>query len=366
MELKLSDMRKIALGGVDTITTAIALSLKRSGFKGAIYGVDNSSVVTQAWNNGCVTDGGTDWHEALRHCRLVVLSRNTPDPIERLTTILELAEPNTIILDATAVKGHEEAAMESSGRKDVHYVGFHLVNEPKHETTENKPSHFFFDGKAIVLTPHVRADYPAYKVMEAVLQSVGATVIAMSPQAFHERLAMLDFVPDLLEFLELEAVLASTSAEKISAEYLGSRLHDRLKRLAGLHETSWHESLLGTRTHVDSLLANIQLSIQTLREDLLNATFKERVTAVLAKGDYLQKQAIDANRDEIIVMTSGDPKVMERIAKLLAESRVVVSKLELMQGKTDGAYKIRLDSEANRNKAASLLKAAGIKVEFKD
>ncbi|MBL0063400.1 MAG: hypothetical protein IPP40_18440 [bacterium] len=58
--------------------------------------------------------------------------------------------------------------------------------------------------------------------------------------------------------------------------------------------------------------------------------------------------------------------MMQHIAKLLAESRVVVSKLELMQGKTDGAYKIRLDSEASRNKAASLLKAAGIKVEFKD
>lgn len=366
MDPKLSEIRKIALGGVDTITSAISLALKRAGFKGAAYGIDETSVVAHAWNNGSVTDGGPDWQEGLKHSNLIVLSREAKDCKTRLALALELAEPNAIILDASNVKGHEEDIVKASGRTDVFHVGFHLLNEQHVDLTNMKMSHFFFDGKTIILTPRSRTDLPYYKMLAIAFESVSAKVIPMYPQAFHERLAMLDYVPDLLEFLELEAVLASTSPDKISAEYLGNRLYERLKRLAELHHTSWHESLLGTRPYIDSLLANIQLSIQTVREDLLAATFKDRVASVLAKGDYLRRQTIDAASDEIIVETNGDSLVMQRIAKLLSESRVVVTKLEELKSNSDGQYKLRLESKEHRNKAVTLLKSAGIKVEFKD
>ena len=363
---KLNDLRKIALGGVDSITSAIVLSLKRAGFKGALYGVDSAAVITQAWNNGCVTDGGTEWKDALPNCKLVVLSRQSRNFRARLAKVLELAEPDTIILDASSVKGYAEDVIVASGREDIRHIGFFLVHEQDHANEDTKPSHFFFDGKTIILTPRSRTDLAAFKMLSTAFDTCGAKVIPMYPQAFYERLAMLDFVPDLLEFLELEAVLASTSADKITAEHLGQRLYARLKRLAELHQSAWHDSLIGTRSQIDCLLANIQLSIQTVREDLLAGSFEARVASVLAKGDYLHQQTIEAASDEIVVATKGDSQIMQRIARLLSESCVVVTKLEELKQDSEGTYKLRLESKEHRNKAVSLLKSAGIKVEFKD
>ncbi|MBL0063399.1 MAG: hypothetical protein IPP40_18435 [bacterium] len=200
--------------------------MKRSGFKGAICGVDNSSTITQAWNNGCVTDGRNRLENALANCKLVVLhavTRFNPAPNCEYWSLPNL---NTIILDATAVKGHGEATMDcSSGREDIRS----LCRIPPCKRTRPRDDRrqtiaFFFDGKAIILTPHSRRLPCLQGVGGLRSRSFGARVIAMDPQAFHDGLRCLTSCL-ICEFLELKQFSPVQVQRRFLRNIWASRLH---------------------------------------------------------------------------------------------------------------------------------------------
>ncbi len=366
MDYTFTDLRKVCLVGVDTITSAFALSIKRAGYSRIIYGVDEPSQVKYALACGSATEGGQSYQVGLRGSNLIVLSRICREPAERLANILEAADPHSIVLDSSAVKGHEEAVFEASGRKNVHYVGFHIVQDQLRDPSELNPSQFFFDSKAVILSPRNRKDYPAYKMIAKILESSGAKAIAMSPQDFRKRIATLEFMPDMLDFLALEAVMQGSPEEKIPVDYLGERLIKRLKRFAGLNGSSWCEAVAGTQDHLDELLELIEASLKSLRQDIHHGKLKERVNAVLEQGEYVQQEDTSTSDRELIVITGGVTSVKQKIAMALVGARISLGNLEELRGKTNGAYKLRLDNVAERDRATEALRAAGIEVELTD
>ncbi|MCB1060848.1 MAG: prephenate dehydrogenase/arogenate dehydrogenase family protein [Calditrichaeota bacterium] len=366
METKLKNLSKITLGGIDTITSAISLALKRAGYRGAIYGIDEPDSVSYGWRRGCITDGGGDCHVGMKGSELIVLSREGGDPRDRLATLLELAEPGSIVLDATRVKGHEDSVFESNGRTDVHHVGFHVVQDILRDEPGATPSDFYFDGKSIILTPRVKADYPAYRMFAEIFELVGAQVIAMSPNDFRDRYSLLEVIPDLLNLLQLEEVFRSMSAEEVSGDFLGSRVVGRVRRLRNLQDKAWCESFIGTSEFVTKHLANIESSIASLRNSLSEQTVRAKANEVIRKSSHI---AADVKPDcccEVIVTTAGDVSVKQKIARALAESQVVIKKLEEMSGTNGEAFKLQMNNEADRKKAVQSLRAAGIKIELTD
>lgn len=363
MHSQLSDLRRICLWGLDPVAASIGLAIRRSGFHGTIYGVDDTNAVKRAWTHGCINDGGANSQVGIKNADLVILSRYCTNPRDRLAEALDTAQPDCILLETSAVKGHETVVFESSTRNDVHYIGFHMVQDDPALTVACNPSPFFLESKAIILTPRIRADYPAYKILAGAFENSGATVIAMSPQAFHERVALMDFVPDLLDFVELEVALMSNRDDKITPEYLGIRLKERLDRLADLHQSSWHDAIVGTRDAVDQQLAVVEQAIQSIRENLRAGSLRNRVASLLVQAEYLQGQGSPAGDLELVVVTGGDPKTMERISKALAEAHVNIEKIEQLRGETNGAYKLIMPDVEACSRAASALKAAGIDTE---
>jgi len=363
MIAQLSDIRRVCLLGLDPVVASLSMILKRSGFRGQVYGVDDTALVKQAWQHGCINDGGTNAAAGIKSAELIILSRSCANPRDRLAEALDQAQPDSIILEASTVKGHETVVFESSSRTDVHYVGFHMVQDDPALLNSCNPSPFFFESKAIILTPRIRADYPAYKILADALEKAGGTVIAMSPQAFHERVALMEFIPDLMDFLELEVALTSSTDDKITSEYLTTRLKDRLFRMVDLHESSWHDALNGTRHAVDKQLQAVEEAVKSLRNDIRTGNLKNRVASLLVQAEHLHVQGAAPVQQELVVITEGDPKVMERISKALAEAKVNIDRIEQLKGDTNGAYKLHLTDASTCARAACALKAAGIETE---
>jgi hypothetical protein len=366
MEIRLANIHKITLGGIDTTTCAISLAMKRAGFRGGVYGIDDSEQVNQAWKRGCISDGGGDCHAGMKSAELIVLSQEGGDPRDRLATLLELAEPGSIVLDTTRIKGHEDSVFESCGRDDVRHVGFHIVQDTLKTDHSENLSNFFFDGKAIVLTPRVKADYPAYRMISDVFETVGANVIAMSPSDFRDRYALLEAIPDLLDLIQLEEVFRVTADDAITGEFLGVRLGNRVRRLRQLQDKSWFESFSGATACVVNHLANIENSIASLRKTLTEETVKARAAEVLRQSARVVRDVEIAKTCQLIVTTAGDTAVKQRIAKALAQSQVVIQRLDEMIGTNGDAFKLELRTEEERDKAAQSLRAAGINIEIID
>lgn len=366
MDKNIRHLRKVSLGGVDIISAAIVRSFRRYGFQGIVYGIDESEAIKHSWAAGIVTDGGCDCHIGMNNCELVVLSQVCGGSRERLETLLEIADPGTIILDCSSVKGHEEAVFAASGRKDVHYVGFHLVNDLPGGLKLSDATPYFFDHKALILTPRTKADYPAYHMLAEMFRSAGANVISMSPQAFHMRIAETEYVPDLFDIIQLETVLGDDSDEKIQSEYLGVRLTRRLKRLTDLHHSSWYDAMQGCQEPIDRLLEQAQRAIAVMRKELRAGTLRKHVSEMLELGEHLSETPDDPAAKELVVMTNGDPKTIQRIAKALAEAKLAIGGLEPLIGNTNGAYKLIMGSGVERDRAAQVLASAGIEIETTD
>ncbi len=84
MDKNILHLRKICLGGVDVISAAIVRSLRRYGYRGTIYGIDESEAIKHSWAAGIVTDGSCDCHVGMHNCELVILSQSCINSRERL------------------------------------------------------------------------------------------------------------------------------------------------------------------------------------------------------------------------------------------------------------------------------------------
>jgi hypothetical protein len=67
-------------------------------------------------------------------------------------------------------------------------------------------------------------------------------------------------------------------------------------------------------------------------------------------------------KQELLVMTGGDPKILERISVVLAEARLAIENLHRMSGDTNGAFKLVMKSDSDKQRAVQLLQGAGIEV----
>ena len=362
MEKKFTDVRKVCLVGVDTLTAAISRMLRRRGFRGTVYALDASIHVKLAWAAGIATNGGESYEDALRQCDLIVLSHYAKDYGERLLDVLVRVESDSVILDMSSVKGHEDAVVEDSHRTDVRYVGFHQMSEVALDMPLEKVNEFYFDHKAIILTPRTKEDYPSYRLLADMFELSGAHVIAMSPQDFHRRLALLNFVPDLLDLIELELALGDSVDEHISVEYLGPRLHKRLEELAERHQTEWYNAMRGCGSPLGTLLNEFSRRIESIQSTLLRGDLRNRVTDLLERCDYLIGAKDVEVKQELLVMTGGDTKILERISVVLAEARLSIDTLHRMSGDTNGAFKLVMKSDTDKQRAAQLLQGAGIEV----
>ncbi|RQV98931.1 prephenate dehydrogenase/arogenate dehydrogenase family protein, partial [bacterium] len=185
----LREVKKICLVGVDEVVANLVVALRRTGFRGRTHAVTNSAQLKRAWGIGVANDGSERLEEGLEDAQLIVMSFSLEDSSERLASILENADPGAIIVDLSHTKAYVARIFEEVGREDVRYVGIRLVDSLEISDVLTRTDPFFFDSKALILTPREKGDLDAYALLSEALESIGAQVIALSPMAHDQLLA---------------------------------------------------------------------------------------------------------------------------------------------------------------------------------
>jgi hypothetical protein len=89
-------------------------------------------------------------------------------------------------------------------------------------------------------------------------------------------------------------------------------------------------------------------SIGRVLDDLLTRT-----------GDIVQKQ-VAAPHSELILTANGDLKAAEQAAKILAKARITICSLDRIEDAEPGTFRLALQSVEERDRAAGLLRSAGL------
>jgi prephenate dehydrogenase len=356
----LREVKKICLIGVDEVVANLVVALRRTGFTGRTHAVAPTAQLRRAWDIGVANDGSENLEDGLRDAQLIVLSFTLKDSSQRLASILENADPGSIIVDLSHTKGYVPKIFEDSGREDVRYVGIRLIDSLEISEVLTRTDPFYFDSKTLILTPRGKADLDAYGLLSQALESIGAQVIALSPIAHDRLLANYVHLPRVMTLAVLEQVYANNSGDSLRPGIMGKDLVAQLEQLVDLHHSRWSEELEPVKKLVCEGIDLLVERLQLIKRDLTNKGLGERMNQLLANASLTLERAAEADEPRLVVIAEDNLKTLEKVSKLLANARLVINDLERADRPGAPAYKLTMKTNADRDDAVSLLKSAGI------
>lgn len=358
----MATLHRVCLIGFDRIVGSFALGLRRSGFKGTIVGVDNPETISKCWKLGMLNDGTDDLEAALTGAELILLAAENAEGRSRLPEVLSMADDGAVISEMTRVKGNVNRIFEQSSRRSIHYVGFRLLGDLNTNMDVSNAHKFFFEGKTVILTPRGKQDLEAYQTMQGVMQGMGATVVAMSPQAHDRLLALQTQVPMTASLAIMQQIFTGSGEIQIKPEMLAGWLMDELRKLAAGKDSGLLEDLEANRDLVIRGVDDLIEQLRRLREHVTTGELKKDVETLLTQAGLLLKLDKERANPELVLVAGSDTKVLERIAELFAKQHLPLGKLEKLENGEPGTYKMKMESMEDREKALGLLRRAGIEV----
>jgi prephenate dehydrogenase len=356
----LREVKKACLIGVDDVVANLVVALRRTGFTGRTHAVAETARLKRAWEIGVANDGTEKLSEGLKDAQLILLSYTLKNTSSRLASILKHAEAGSIIVDLSHSKGYVDRTFTESGRNDVHYVGIRLVDIREISESLTKTDPFFFDSKALILTPRGKADLDAYGLLSEALTSIGAQVIALSPMAHDQMIANYVHVPRIATLAVVEKIFADNSGDSVRPEIMGKELVVQLEQLLDLHHSNWMEELESVNGLVCKGIDRLVERLESIKADLSANRLHDRLADLLNQASMTLEHAATAQEPRLVVIANDNMKTLEQVSKLLAQSRISIQDLERADRPGAAAYKLTMKSAADRDQAVNLLKTAGI------
>ncbi|MHB1536365.1 MAG: prephenate dehydrogenase/arogenate dehydrogenase family protein [Acidimicrobiales bacterium] len=189
-----------------------------------------------------------------------------------------------------------------------------------------------FQGATWVLTPSESTEPAAFATVRAVVDSLGASVVAVPPRRHDQLVAMVSHVPHLTAatLMNLASDAASEHATLLQLAAGGFR---DMTRIAAGHPGIWPDVCVENRTGIlavlDSLLARLAEMRQVIdsadRDRLIDLLERARVARVnLPTGGVAERRTA-----ELRVPVPDRPGVLAEVATVLGELGVTLSDFEV-------------------------------------
>jgi len=124
-----------------------------------------------------------------------------------------------------------------------------------------------FRGKRVVLTPHSRVSDVANRKVRAFWQTLGASVLTMTPHAHDRILAMTSHLPHLLSYALVNTLAKQDEIARIW-RYSAGGLRD-FTRIASSNPLMWRDIFLSNKDEVIEILDFFRNDLEELRECLI-------------------------------------------------------------------------------------------------
>lgn len=255
--------------GTGLIGASVGLALSRAGWR--VSGLDRDPArLEAARTRGAIVAEGMD-----EEADLVVVATPAAGVVGAVRASLAVVGPRAIVTDVAGVKGDIVAAVD-----DPRYVGGHPMAGSELEGPEGADVDLFV-GATWVLTPDERTDPLAFARLCAIVSSLGADVLAVSPRRHDELVAVVSHVPHLVA-AALMCVAAEASEPSALFRLAAGGFRD-MTRIAAGHPGIWRDICAANAEAILAALGALEGELATLRR-LVAARDGDGLVALLERA----------------------------------------------------------------------------------
>jgi prephenate dehydrogenase len=350
---------RLAIIGTGLIGASVGLAAKRIG--ASVIGFDADLATAEvAAERGAVDEVAPDPRAALDGAELAVVAVPVGQLATQVRSVLEASNEACTVTDVGSTKFAVCAAADGSPR----FIGGHPVcgseaRGPEHARAE------LFESATWFLSPLAHSEPDRYRRVHGFVTELGATPVAIDPNAHDRLVALTSHLPHILANLLVNQAGATRIDGHKPLSSAGASLRD-MTRVAGANPRIWVDIFLENADALRSLLAEHRRGL-------------EQVEAALELGDagFLARWIGEAamNRRGMIAEAYGDPGKLHRvrvhvpdrpgvlagITQALGAARINIADFDLQHQSPErgGTLIVLVASEAEAERAAGLLEAQG-------
>lgn len=259
---------RVAILGVGLIGGSIGLALRQRNLAGEVVGIGRRATsLNRAESVGCIHRGTTNLAEGVAGADLVIVATPVDGIVDAVRSAAK-ASNRAIITDAGSTKAeicrrlrqpsHKELQAGVERVSPARFVGSHPL-AGDHRTGPENSRGDLFAGRVVVVTPEDEALPAVVERLQEFWQSLGASVVLLSPEEHDRALAATSHLPHLVA-----SALASATPEEwlqLSASGWGDTT-----RIAASDPQLWAQIFRQNRTAVVDALRRFEHRLAALGE----------------------------------------------------------------------------------------------------
>jgi prephenate dehydrogenase len=350
---------RVALAGTGLIGASVGLAAKKAGAE--VVGFDpDEQALEGAFERGAIDEKAGSREDAVRGADLAVVAAPVAQLAREVAAVLAASGDECTVTDV----GSTKAAVCREAQGSSRFVGGHPVcgseaRGPEHASGE------LFQGANWFLTPLAETDATRYRLVHTFVSGLGATPVAVDPEAHDRIVALTSHMPHALANLLVNQAGATRIEGHDPLLSAGGSLRD-MTRVAGANPRIW----------VDIFLDNAEPLRESLGEHRRRI---EKLEEALASGDagFVARWIGEAsgNRRRMLEVAYPDPGALHRlrvhvpdragvlaaITQGLGAERINIEDFELQHLSPDrgGVLLLLISGEREANRAAELLEQQG-------
>ncbi len=246
--------------GVGFMGGSLALSLKKGGFRGSIFGIDiNSEAVEKAKHKGVIDEGSTNLKDLeVFSPDVVVLATPVRTFRDIARGITHLLKEEATVTDIGSVKGKLVHDLENI--LGSRFVGGHPIAGTERSGVEHSfPG--LFEGKKVILTPTPRTDREALKKVVHMWELTGGVVETMDPETHDWVFGAVSHLPHAVAFALIDALEKMSDGVDLF-KYPGGGFKD-FTRIAASDPVMWRDIFLENK---DNVIRTIDIYVSSLEK----------------------------------------------------------------------------------------------------
>jgi len=350
---------RVALVGTGLIGASVGLAAKKAGAE--VVGFDpDADALRGAAEKGAIDEPAGSREDAVRGADLAVVAAPVAHLAREVAAVLAASGEECTVTDV----GSTKAAVCREAQSSARFVGGHPVcgseaRGPEHASGE------LFQGATWFLTPLPETDATRYRLVHTFVSGLGATPVAVDPEAHDRIVALTSHLPHALANLLVNQAGATRVEGHDPLLSAGGSLRD-MTRVAGANPRIWVDIFLDNAEPLRASLGEHRRRIEKLEE-------------ALAAGDagFVARWIGEApgNRRRMLEVAYDDPGALHRlrvhvpdragvlaaITQGLGAERINIEDFELqhLSPERGGVLLVLISGEREANRAAELLEQQG-------
>lgn len=211
------------------------------------------------------------------------------------------------------------------------FVGGHPMAGSEQEGVEGADPELF-EGATWVLTPTAETDPDAFMALRSVISSIGADVIAISPERHDELVAMVSHVPHLTAAALMDIAAEGAAGDPAMLRLAAGGFRD-MTRVAAGHPGIWPDICAENRAAITAVLDRLLASLGRLR-GVVEAGDRAGLLGVLeparaARRSLPARAARAGDLAEIRVPVADRPGTLAEVTTIAGDLGIDIADLEI-------------------------------------